>query len=130
AKLLRREKGRRPSAEVEGSSDRIRGPDFSARLLDKSLVKRPVRLDEDERAVRAALAAERDVDVDADGIHYFSSPYTTLPLKIVATTLAFKISRGVALRRLVSRTTRSAHFPGSIEPFSFSANSAYAEPSV
>src|SRR5439155_21647366 len=57
--LLRREEGRRAATEVERPRAGVGGPDLAADLLDETIVQRPVRFDQDECAVRAALPAKR-----------------------------------------------------------------------
>jgi hypothetical protein len=57
-------------------------------------------------------------------------PYTILPPTSVVSTFTLRIASGFMVKMSSLRITRSASLPGVIEPFSFSWNSAKADPRV
>ena len=56
----------------------------------------------------------------------YSLPYTGLPSITVATTFVLRISENGTVMMSVSRTTKSANFPGTSDPRCSSLNDAYA----
>src|SRR4051812_17977511 len=66
----------------------------------------------------------------ARGASPFPRSKTTRPPATVRSTGVVRIWRGGMRNRSAANTARSASMPGASVPFSFSANSAYADPRV